>query len=119
MLGSGVQVVNMYISDIHGNESIQGLSSPGEPCYHAGSALGSGSACYLAQAAYYNQAFGTFFKRLAAEGITSQNTPVRPELGRGRPRGGRQRRPLGHPHPGELRRRDHPVHLPGGHLRRA
>jgi hypothetical protein len=74
MLGSGVQVVNTYISDIHGNESIQGLSSPGEPCYHAGSAQGSGSACYLAQAAYYNQAFGTFFKRLAAEGITSQNS---------------------------------------------
>jgi hypothetical protein len=74
MLGSGVQVVNMYISDIHGNESIQGLSSPGEPCYHAGSAQGSGSACYLAQAAYYNQAFGTFFKRLAAEGITPQNS---------------------------------------------
>jgi hypothetical protein len=74
MLGSGVQVVNMYISDLHGNESIQGLSSPGEPCYHAGSALGSGSACYLAQAAYYNTAFGTFFKRLAAEGITPQNT---------------------------------------------
>jgi hypothetical protein len=74
MLGSGVQVVNMYVSDLHGNESIQGLSSPGGPCYHAGSALGSGSACYLAQAAYYNQAFGTFFKRLAAEGITQQNT---------------------------------------------
>jgi hypothetical protein len=74
MLGSGVQVVNMYISDLHGNEFIQGLSSKGEPCYGAGDALGSGSACYLAQAAYYNQAFGTFFKRLAAEGITPQNT---------------------------------------------
>jgi hypothetical protein len=50
------------------------LSSPGEPCYHAGSALGSGTACYLAQAAYYNTAFGTFFQRLAAEGITAQNS---------------------------------------------
>ena len=28
----------------------------------------------MAQAAYYNQAFGTFFQRLAAEGITPQNT---------------------------------------------
>jgi hypothetical protein len=74
MLESGVQVVNMYISDLHGNEFIQGLSSKGEPCYHAGDALGSGSACYLAQAAYYNQAFGTFFQRLAADGITPQNT---------------------------------------------
>jgi len=74
MLSSGVQVVNMYISDLHGNEFIQGLSSKGEPCYHAGDALGSGSACYTAQAAYYNQAFGTFFHRLAAEGITPANT---------------------------------------------
>jgi hypothetical protein len=74
MLESGVQVVNMYISDLHGNEFIQGLSSKGEPCNGAGDALGSGSACYLAQAAYYNQAFGTFFQRLAAEGITPQNT---------------------------------------------
>ena len=70
MLGSGVPVVNMYISDIHGDEFIKGLSSAGEPCFHAPAALGSGSACYLAQAAYYNQAFGTFFQRLAAEGIT-------------------------------------------------
>jgi len=74
MLSSGVQVVNMYISDLHGNEDISGLSSKGEPCFHAGDALGSGSACYTAQAAYYNQAFGTFFKRLAAEGITPANT---------------------------------------------
>jgi hypothetical protein len=74
MLENGVQVVNMYISDLHGNEFIQGLSSKGEPCYHAGDALGSGSACFIAQAAYYNQAFGTFFQRLAADGITPQNT---------------------------------------------
>jgi hypothetical protein len=74
MLGSGVQVVNMYISDLHGDEFIKGLSSAGEPCFHAPSALGSGSACYLAQAAYYNAAFGTFFQRLAAEGITPGNT---------------------------------------------
>ena len=74
MLESGVQVVDMYISDLHGDEYINGLTAKGEPCYHAPSALGSGSACYLAQAAYYNQAFGTFFQRLAAEGITPQNT---------------------------------------------
>ena len=76
MLESGVPVVDMYISDVHGNEVINGLSSPGEPCYGLRSeqALGSGSACYLAQAAYYNQAFGTFFARLATDGITPQNT---------------------------------------------
>jgi hypothetical protein len=70
MLESGVPVVNGYISDVHGNEHIPGLSA----CASAPSALGSGNACYVAQAQYYNQAFGSFFKRLAAEGITPQNT---------------------------------------------
>jgi hypothetical protein len=70
MLESGVPVVNGYISDIHGNDFIPGLSS----CAHAPDALGSGSACYIAQARYYNRAFGAFFKRLAADGITAKNT---------------------------------------------
>jgi hypothetical protein len=71
MLESGVPVVTGYISDLHGNEFIPSLSSV---CSKAGDALGSGSACYIAQAQYYNQAFGTFFKRLAADGITPSNT---------------------------------------------
>ncbi|HEX4700932.1 MAG TPA: hypothetical protein VH352_02285, partial [Pseudonocardiaceae bacterium] len=71
MLDSGVPVVQMYVSDIHGNESIPALSSA---CANAPDALGSGSPCYLAQAKYYNDAFGTFFKRLAAEGINTSNT---------------------------------------------
>ena len=72
MLESGVPVVNGYIADIHGNESISGLAAcKGVP---ANAALGSGSACYTAQAQYYNQAFGTFFQRLAADGITPKNT---------------------------------------------
>ena len=74
MLESGVPVVDAYISDVHGDEFIKGLTSSGQPCFHAPAALGSGSACYVAQAAYYNQAFGTFFQRLAADGITPQNT---------------------------------------------
>jgi hypothetical protein len=74
MLESGVQVTNIYMADLHGNEFIPSLSGPGEPCYHAPDALGSGSACYIAQAQYYNQAFGIFFQRLAADGITAQNT---------------------------------------------
>src|SRR5580693_6834433 len=71
MLEKGVPVVTGYISDLHGNEFIPSLSSV---CSKAGDALGSGSACYIAQAQYYNQAFGTFFKRLAANGITPANT---------------------------------------------
>jgi hypothetical protein len=70
MLETGVPVVNGYISDIHGNEFIPGLSA----CAGAPSALGSGTACYVAQAQYYNAAFGTFFQRLAADGITPANT---------------------------------------------
>ena len=74
MQESGVPVTGGYISDIHGNEHIPALSGTGGPCNGAPAALGSGSACYVAQAQYYNQAFGTFFQRLAADGITSQNT---------------------------------------------
>jgi hypothetical protein len=71
ILEAGVPVVYSYVADIHGNEDIPALSSV---CAKAGSALGSGTPCYLAQAKYYNAAFGTFFKRLAADGITPANT---------------------------------------------
>lgn len=67
---SGVPVTYGYISDIHGNEYIPGLAV----CNSAPAALGSGSPCYVAQARYYNQAFGTFLQRLAADGITPANT---------------------------------------------
>jgi hypothetical protein len=70
MLESGVQVVNAYIADIHGNQAPAGVAA----CKGAPAALGSGSACYIAQAQYYNQAFGEFFARLAKDGITPANT---------------------------------------------
>src|SRR5579863_6398797 len=70
MQEAGVPVTYGYISDIHGNEHIAGLSA----CAGAPSALGSGSLCYVEQAQYYNQAFGEFFARLAADGITPANT---------------------------------------------
>ncbi|HEV3068180.1 MAG TPA: hypothetical protein VGY50_10050 [Streptosporangiaceae bacterium] len=74
MQEAGVPITGGYISDIHGNEHIPALSGTGGPCSGAPAALGPGSACYIAQAQYYNQAFGTFFQRLAADGITPQNT---------------------------------------------
>jgi len=74
MLESGVPVVSGYISDIHGNERIPALTAIGKACHGAPSALGPGSACYIAQAQYYNAAFGAFFSRLAADGITPANT---------------------------------------------
>ena len=70
MLESGVPVVNGYIADIHGNENIPGLAA----CNGAPAALGPGTPCYVAQAQYYNAAFGAFFDRLKADGITPDNT---------------------------------------------
>jgi hypothetical protein len=70
LLESGVSVVNGYIADIHGNEHIPGLSA----CTSAPAALGPGAPCYVAQAQYYNAAFGLFFQRLAADGINASNT---------------------------------------------
>jgi hypothetical protein len=71
MLESGVPVVNMYISDVHGNQFLPQFAAD---CNSLPDALGSGSKCYLDQAAFYNQAFGIFFKRLASDGITPKNT---------------------------------------------
>ncbi len=70
MLEAGLPVVNFYVADIHGNEHIPGVSA----CVGQPAALGSGDPCYVAQAQYYNEAFGAFFKRLAADGITAKNT---------------------------------------------
>jgi hypothetical protein len=70
MLESGVPVVGGYMADLHGNHFIPGLTA----CNKAPEALGSGTACYIAQARYYNRAFGIFFRRLAADGITPKNT---------------------------------------------
>jgi hypothetical protein len=76
MQESGVPVTYGYISDIHGNEAIPALSGTGGACagIKSGAPLGPGSACYVAQAQYYNAAFATFFQRLAADGITAKNT---------------------------------------------
>jgi len=74
MQEAGVPITGGYIADIHGNEHIPALSGTGGACNGAPAALGPGSACYVAQAQFYNQAFGTFFQRLAADGITPQNT---------------------------------------------
>jgi hypothetical protein len=71
LLETGVPVVNGYISDIHG-ANVPGLAACKGISTEA--ALGSGSPCYVAQAQFYNAAFGAFFKRLAADGINTSNT---------------------------------------------
>jgi hypothetical protein len=61
MLEAGVQVVYLYVSDAHDNRSGPGTFGPGE-------------AGYVAQLKQYDTAFGKFFARLAADGITKDNT---------------------------------------------
>jgi hypothetical protein len=73
-LEAGVPVVSTYIADIHGLQSIPSLDGKGGVCANSPDALPPGDPCYIAQAKYYNAAFGAFFKRLAADGITPKNT---------------------------------------------
>jgi hypothetical protein len=61
MLEAGVQVVYLYIEDAHDNHAASGTFGPGE-------------AGYVAQLKQYDTAFGQFFARLAADGITKDNT---------------------------------------------
>ena len=61
MLEAGVQVVYLYVSDAHDNRSGPGTFGPGE-------------AGYVAQLKQYDTAFGKFFARLAADGISKDNT---------------------------------------------
>jgi hypothetical protein len=57
----GVPVTYAYISDAHDN-------------HVTGNAMGPGQAEYVAQLKSYDQAFGKFFARLAADGINQRNT---------------------------------------------
>jgi hypothetical protein len=66
MLEAGVPVVYFYIADAHDNQ----LGSTFSP----ESTFGPGEAAYVAQLKIYDQAFDKFFKRLAADGITKENT---------------------------------------------
>jgi hypothetical protein len=62
MLEAGVQVVYLYIEDAHDNHA------------SSGGTFGPGEAGYVAQLKQYDTAFGKFFARLAADGITKDNT---------------------------------------------
>jgi hypothetical protein len=64
MLEHGVPVVYLGIADLHDRNPNPGPSH----------AFGPGEAEYVAQAQAYDKAFGKFFARLAADGITAENT---------------------------------------------
>jgi hypothetical protein len=73
MQEAGIPVTYGYISDIHelkpgtsGCTTVDAIAS--------GYALGPGDPCYVSNAKAYDDAFATFFKRLAADGITPANT---------------------------------------------
>jgi hypothetical protein len=68
MQETGVPVTYAYISDAH--EKKPGQSG----CSNSGTAQGPGDTCYKANLAAYNQAFATFFQRLADDGINKSNT---------------------------------------------
>src|SRR5262252_2085666 len=63
MLEAGIPVVYLYISDAHDSHA----SGPAR-------AFGPGEAEYVAQLKSYDVAFGKFFDRLKADGITKDNT---------------------------------------------
>ena len=103
MLEAGVPVVNGYIADIHGNENIPGLAA----CQGAPAALGSGTAVLHRPGAVLQRGVRHVLPAAGRRRHHPGQHAVRAQLGRGRPRGRRQRGP-GHPaDPGQLRRRDH------------
>ena len=64
MQESGIPITMAYIADAH-DDALH--------C-NGGNAMGPGQACFVAQLRQYNQAFGAFFERLAADGINRSNT---------------------------------------------
>jgi hypothetical protein len=66
MLEAGVPVVYFYIADAHDNQIGSSLSSE--------QTFGPGETPYVKQLQLYDAAFEKFFARLAADGITKENT---------------------------------------------
>jgi len=72
MQEAGIPVTYGYISDLH--ERKPGTSGCGTVGANVGFALGPGDICYVNNAKAYDDAFAIFFDRLAAAGITPDNT---------------------------------------------
>ena len=73
MQEAGVPVTYGYISDIHERKAGQ-TGCTTASATRTGNALGPGDPCSIATARAYDQAFATFFERLARAGITPANT---------------------------------------------
>jgi hypothetical protein len=72
MLERGIQVVYIYIADAHDRNPLPVDPNTGRAA--PAHAFGPGEAEYVAQLKAYDDAFGKFFARLAANGITKENT---------------------------------------------
>ena len=72
MLESGIPVVYLYIADAHDRNPLPLDPATNRPT--AAHAFGPGEEEYVAQLRAYDAAFGKFFARLAAAGITKDNT---------------------------------------------
>ena len=72
MLEKGIPVVYLYIADAHDQNPLP--LDPGTNRPVAAHAFGPGEAGYVAQLQAYDAAFAGFFARLAANGITKDNT---------------------------------------------
>src|SRR5258708_14830074 len=70
MLEAGVPVVYGYIEDAHDNHHYPNAPLPSDP----DGTFGPGEADFVFQLKAYDAAFGKFFARLAADGITKDNT---------------------------------------------
>jgi hypothetical protein len=72
MQEAGIPVTYGYISDLHERKpNTTGCTTAGA---NTGFALGPGDKCFVDNAKAYDAAFGKFFDRLAADGITPANT---------------------------------------------
>ncbi len=74
MQEAGIPVTYGYISDLHERKADTRTGCTSASPASVGRPLGPGDACYVANARHYDQAFQTFFERLAADGITPANT---------------------------------------------
>ncbi|MBV9705037.1 MAG: hypothetical protein JO163_20130 [Methylobacteriaceae bacterium] len=72
MLEAGVPVVYVYVADAHDRNPLPLDPITNQPTPNH--AFGPGEAEYVAQLKAYDTAFGKFFARLAADGITKDNT---------------------------------------------
>ena len=72
MLEAGVTVVYIYVADAHDRNPLP--LDPATNLPGAAHAFGAGEVEYVAQLKAYDVAFGKFFGRLAADGITKDNT---------------------------------------------